>query len=70
MTEPRVEEPRTGEDAPRKRRLGLAEQVLLGLGLGIARRLLADLGGNLEYKPSKDTGACFSITLPAESEPT
>ena len=36
MTEPPTEEPETGEDAPRKRRLGLAEQVLLGLGLGIA----------------------------------
>ena len=36
MAEHQREEPRTGEDAPRKRRLGLAEQVLIGLGLGIA----------------------------------
>ena len=35
MTECQREEPGTGEDTPGKRRLGLAEQVLLGLGLGI-----------------------------------
>jgi signal transduction histidine kinase len=36
-----------------------------GLGLGIARRLLADLNGTLDYQPAKNGGACFIITLPA-----
>ena len=35
MTECQTEEPGTGEDTPRKRRLSLAQQVLIGLGLGI-----------------------------------
>lgn len=39
-----------------------------GLGLGIARRLLADLGGKLEYKPAPAGGACFTITLPDHTE--
>lgn len=45
-----------------------AETQGCGLGLGIARRLLADLGGELAYKPAPDGGACFTITLPANTE--
>ena len=35
MNEHQKEGPGAGENTPRKRRLGLAEQVLLGLGLGV-----------------------------------
>ena len=35
-----------------------------GLGLGLSRRLLIDLGGSLTYSPAPTGGACFTITLP------
>jgi signal transduction histidine kinase len=35
-----------------------------GLGLTIARRLLRDLGGDLQYAPRDGGGACFALTLP------
>jgi signal transduction histidine kinase len=35
-----------------------------GLGLGLSRRLLIDLGGTLEYRPVESGGACFVVTLP------
>lgn len=35
-----------------------------GLGLGLSRRLLSDLGGTLEYRPVEGGGACFVITIP------
>lgn len=35
-----------------------------GLGLGLSRRLLADLGGTLEYLPASNGGACFVMTIP------
>ncbi|MCK4564930.1 MAG: HAMP domain-containing histidine kinase, partial [Verrucomicrobia bacterium] len=38
-----------------------------GLGLGIARRLLADLGADIEYQPAQGGGARFIITLPKEA---
>ena len=37
-----------------------------GLGLGIARRLLRDLGGDLQYHPRSGGGACFTILLPID----
>ncbi|NLE67495.1 MAG: HAMP domain-containing histidine kinase [Lentisphaerae bacterium] len=37
-----------------------------GLGLGISRRLLRDLGGDLQYQPRAGGGASFTILLPAE----
>lgn len=36
-----------------------------GLGLSISRRLLAGLGGTLEYEPGQPNGACFVVTLPS-----
>ncbi|NLX26816.1 MAG: HAMP domain-containing histidine kinase [Lentisphaerae bacterium] len=35
-----------------------------GLGLGLSRRMLTDLGGSLTYSPAPSGGACFTITLP------
>lgn len=35
-----------------------------GLGLGLSRRMLMDLGGSLTYSPAPSGGACFTITLP------
>ena len=35
-----------------------------GLGLSIARGLLRDLGGDLEYRARDGGGSCFSIVLP------
>jgi signal transduction histidine kinase len=35
-----------------------------GLGLGLSRRMLIDLGGSLTYSPAPSGGACFTITLP------
>ncbi len=35
-----------------------------GLGLGLSRRLLTDLGGSLEYRPAEGGGACFVMTIP------
>ncbi len=40
-----------------------------GLGLGLSRRLLTDLGGSLEYRPAPGGGACFTITLPGANKP-
>ena len=37
-----------------------------GLGLSIARRLLRDLGGDLQYSPRAGGGACFRIVLPTD----
>ena len=37
-----------------------------GLGLGISRRLLRDLGGDLQYRARDGGGASFTILLPAE----
>jgi signal transduction histidine kinase len=41
-----------------------ARQQGSGLGLSIARRILRDLGGDLTYRPGKDGGSCFVVTLP------
>ncbi len=38
-----------------------------GLGLGIAQRLLTDLGADIEYQPASSGGANFIITLPKEA---
>ncbi|HYJ53413.1 MAG TPA: HAMP domain-containing sensor histidine kinase [Allosphingosinicella sp.] len=45
---------------------GRREQGGSGLGLSIARSLLASSGGGVENK-EVETGACFAITLPAAS---
>lgn len=34
-----------------------------GLGLSIARRIMRDLGGDLQYKPGSKTGSCFIIKI-------
>lgn len=34
-----------------------------GLGLAMARELVADLGGTLEHRPARGGGACFVLTL-------
>lgn len=39
-----------------------------GLGLSIARRLLRDLGGDLQYIPRNKGGSCFTILLPLSHE--
>ena len=36
----------------------------VGLGLALCRRLARELGGKLEYKPMKERGACFLLSLP------
>ena len=41
-----------------------AGKVGTGLGLTIARRMMQDIGGNVEYKPSSQTGSCFVVSVP------
>lgn len=38
----------------------------VGLGLALSRRLAKELGGRLEYLPSRERGACFRLTLPCQ----
>ena len=35
-----------------------------GLGLSIARQLMRDVGGDLQYEPRPDRGSCFTILIP------
>jgi len=35
-----------------------------GLGLTIARHMMRDLGGDLEYEPGNRKGSCFVVTVP------
>lgn len=44
-----------------------ATQPGSGLGLSIARSLMQDQGGSLEFTPRPDGGSCFTIRLPAAS---
>lgn len=37
-----------------------------GLGLSIARRILMDLGGNLQFEPMTGGGSCFIIRIPGK----
>jgi signal transduction histidine kinase len=45
-----------------------AETRGTGLGLSIARRLMRDQGGDIEYSPSIDGGAIFTIIVPLKCE--
>lgn len=45
-----------------------ATQPGCGLGLSISRRLLRDMGGELDYEPNPDGGACFVLTVPILGE--
>jgi signal transduction histidine kinase len=46
-----------------------ASQPGCGLGLNIARRLLRRNGGDLQYSPRANGGACFTILLPLRNAP-
>ena len=41
-----------------------------GLGLSIARRLMRDVGGDLQYEPRPGGGSCFKITIPTQNPTT
>jgi len=38
-----------------------------GLGLSISRRLLRDLGGDLQYRLREGGGSCFIVLIPFQS---
>ena len=44
--------------------IGGAAQPGAGLGLAIAREIIARMNGNLELMPSRGRGACFRVSLP------
>jgi signal transduction histidine kinase len=40
-----------------------------GLGLSISRRIVSECGGTIEVREAPGRGACFTVRVPAESEP-
>ena len=49
--------------------LGVSTKGGMGVGLGIIREIVRDLGGQVELLPRGSMGACLRMTFPCPIEP-